>query len=75
MNPIQPATRTQTIKYAVRDILAVAEEAKQAGKQLLYLNIGDPIKFDFETKPVWALSVTLQAYSNSFAYNFQFKSA
>ncbi len=49
MNPIQPATRTQTIKYAVRDILAVAEEAKQAGKQLLYLNIGDPIKFDFET--------------------------
>ena len=35
----------------------------------------DLIKFDFETKPVWALSVTLQAYSNSFAYNFQFKSA
>lgn len=49
MQPIQPAARTRAIKYAVRDILAVADEAKAAGKDLVYLNIGDPNIFDFET--------------------------
>ncbi len=49
MNAIKPATRTETIQYAVRDILDVADEARAAGKELLYLNIGDPIQFDFET--------------------------
>jgi alanine-synthesizing transaminase len=49
--PIVPARRTENIKYAVRDILLVAEKARQAGRELLYLNIGDPNKFDFETPP------------------------
>ena len=46
---IKPARRTENIKYAVRDILLVAEEARAAGKKMLFLNIGDPIKFDFKT--------------------------
>ena len=49
--PIVPAKRTLNVKYAVRDILLVAEQAKQAGRELLYLNIGDPNKFDFVTPP------------------------
>jgi alanine-synthesizing transaminase len=46
---IKPAERSQNVEYAIRDILKIAEEAKAAGKQLLYLNIGDPIAFDFKT--------------------------
>ncbi|OFZ23166.1 MAG: aminotransferase [Bdellovibrionales bacterium GWB1_55_8] len=49
MKPIAPAYKTENIKYAVRDILLVADQAKAAGKKLLYLNIGDPILFDFKT--------------------------
>ncbi|HDS30806.1 MAG TPA: aminotransferase class I/II-fold pyridoxal phosphate-dependent enzyme [Firmicutes bacterium] len=46
---IEPARRTLEMKYAVRDVLCYAEEAKKAGLELLYLNIGDPNKFDFVT--------------------------
>ena len=46
---IQPATRTADVRYAVRDILMVAEKARAAGRELLYLNIGDPLKFDHAT--------------------------
>lgn len=46
---IAPAERTHGVTYAVRDILLVADEAKAKGLDLLYLNIGDPLKFDFAT--------------------------
>ncbi|UCD75298.1 MAG: aminotransferase class I/II-fold pyridoxal phosphate-dependent enzyme [Phycisphaerales bacterium] len=46
---ITPAHRTRDIKYAVRDIVVLAEEAKKAGKDMMYLNIGDPNIFDFIT--------------------------
>ncbi len=49
--PIAPAQRTLEIRYAVRDILLVAQKAQKAGRELLYLNIGDPNKFDFQTPP------------------------
>jgi alanine-synthesizing transaminase len=44
---IKPAERTENITYAVRDIILIANEAEKAGKELLYLNIGDPNLFDF----------------------------
>ncbi len=46
---IQPAARTHKVEYAIRDILIFADEARAAGKQLLYLNIGDPMVFDYQT--------------------------
>jgi alanine-synthesizing transaminase len=46
---IRPAERTHNVEYAIRDILLVADKAKAAGKELLYLNIGDPMIFDFRT--------------------------
>ncbi len=46
---LRPADRTQKVEYAIRDILKKAEEAKTAGKKLLYLNIGDPMVFDYKT--------------------------
>lgn len=45
---IKAAVRTEKITYAVRDILSVANEAAKAGKEMLYLNIGDPNIYDFE---------------------------
>jgi len=44
---IVPAARTEHIKYAVRDVVLLAEQAAAAGKEMLYLNIGDPNLFDF----------------------------
>lgn len=46
---IVPAHRTFDVKYAVRDIVVVAMETAKTGKEMLYLNIGDPNLFDFET--------------------------
>lgn len=45
---IKPAVRTNNITYAIRDILLVADEVAKTGKELLYLNIGDPNIYDFE---------------------------
>jgi len=45
---IKPAVRTENITYAVRDIIVLANEVAKTGKEMLYLNIGDPNLFDFE---------------------------
>lgn len=46
---IQPADRTEGIRYAVRDIVVLAKQVAATGRDMLYLNIGDPNQFDFET--------------------------
>ncbi len=46
---IEPAVRTEHIKYAVRDIVVIADETRRTGKEMLYLNIGDPNQYDFRT--------------------------
>ena len=49
--PIVPAKRTENIRYAVRDVVVLAEVVAASGKQMSYLNIGDPNLFDFQTPP------------------------
>ena len=44
---IVPANRTTNITYAVRDIVVLANEVAKSGKEMLYLNIGDPNIYDF----------------------------
>jgi alanine-synthesizing transaminase len=39
------------VRYAIRDVVVVAEQARKAGKQLIPLNIGDPLLYDFPTPP------------------------
>jgi alanine-synthesizing transaminase len=39
----------RTIEYAIRDILVHAKQLAKPGKKIYYLNIGDPVAFDFET--------------------------
>ena len=60
MNQIKPAFRTFQVEYAIRDIVEASEEAKKAGKDLIYLNIGDPIKYGFKT-PDSIIEVVCQA--------------
>ena len=39
------------MEYAIRDVIVKAEELRRSGKKILYLNIGDPVKYGFETPP------------------------
>ncbi len=48
---IRPSKRTEQIRYAIRDVMLIAEQARAAGKKLLSLNIGDPLLYDFPTPP------------------------
>ena len=41
--------RTHGVEYAIRDITTYARKYKASGKEIIYLNIGDPVKFDFKT--------------------------
>jgi len=57
---IIPAKRTENITYAVRDVVVLANEVAKTGKEMLYLNIGDPNLFDFEP-PKHLVEATYQA--------------
>jgi len=46
---LKQAPRVQQLEYAIRDISAEARKQAALGKDLIWLNIGDPNKFDFET--------------------------
>ncbi len=48
---ILAATRLEHVRYAIRDLAVLAEQLEREGKQILPLNIGDPLKFDFRTPP------------------------
>ncbi len=51
LQKVIPSRRTQNIEYAIRDIVVEAEKRKARGGDLIYLNIGDPVLFDFRTPP------------------------
>jgi len=57
---INPAHRTENITYAVRDIVVLANQIAKTGKEMLYLNIGDPNLFDWEP-PKHLIEATYQA--------------
>jgi len=62
---IKPAVRTNNITYAVRDIVVLANEVAKTGKEMLYLNIGDPNLFDF-APPKHMVDATYQAMLNNY---------
>ncbi|GAB4160353.1 MAG: pyridoxal phosphate-dependent aminotransferase [Planctomycetota bacterium] len=45
----QAAARTHEVRYAIRDIVLEAKKVEATGKKVLYLNIGDPIAYDWST--------------------------
>jgi alanine-synthesizing transaminase len=46
---LKVSDRTHGVEYAIRDITAYANKFRAQGKEIIYLNIGDPVKFDFPT--------------------------
>lgn len=45
------ARRLEHVRYAIRDLAELADEVAWQGKEILPLNIGDPLQFDFRTPP------------------------
>ena len=46
---VKVARRAAEIQYAIRDVVVPARELEKKGRRILYLNIGDPLKYDFDT--------------------------
>jgi len=46
---IKVTERVRTIEYAIRDVIVHAKRLARTGKKIFYLNIGDPVAFDFDT--------------------------
>jgi alanine-synthesizing transaminase len=46
---LKVSERTCGVEYAIRDIISYARAYETTGKPITYLNIGDPVKYDFVT--------------------------
>ncbi|HEY6757236.1 MAG TPA: aminotransferase class I/II-fold pyridoxal phosphate-dependent enzyme [Nitrososphaera sp.] len=46
---LKVSDRTHGVEYAIRDIITHARKYQASGKEIIYLNIGDPVRFDFKT--------------------------
>lgn len=46
---IKISERLGRVEYAIRDIILHAREYQKTGRKIIYLNIGDPVAFDFKT--------------------------
>jgi alanine-synthesizing transaminase len=49
MTKVKVTERVQGIEYAIRDVIVHARQVAKTGKKIFYLNIGDPVAFDFDT--------------------------
>jgi tyrosine/nicotianamine family aminotransferase len=59
----------QDIEYAIRDVIVHAKQVERTGKKIFYLNIGDPVAFDFDTPPhiKQALISAVEGGANAYA--------
>jgi alanine-synthesizing transaminase len=57
--------RVQNLEYAIRDVVGHAKQLEKKGKDVIYLNIGDPLLFDFET-PAHIKEALIQAVRDDF---------
>lgn len=69
LREILAANRLEHVRYAIRDLAVVAEQLAREGKEILPLNIGDPLKFDFLTPPhlVEAVAKAMRDGKNGYA--------
>ncbi len=77
MKPVIPAKRTENVTYAIRDVVVEADKLKKQGKRILYLNIGDPNVFDFETPKhmIEAVNKAMLANKNGYAHSLGLEEA
>lgn len=64
LKKIVPAYKTENVKYAIRDIIVLANEVAKSGKKMFYLNIGDPNIFDHVT-PDTVIDATIKALKSN----------
>ncbi len=62
---IIPSHRTENVTYAVRDIVVLAKKTAALGKEMMWLNIGDPLKYDFKT-PMHMIEAVSKAMNEGF---------
>jgi len=55
------------VEYAIRDITIHARRYEKSGRKIIYLNIGDPVKYDFPT-PDHIKKALIDAILNNFNY-------
>jgi alanine-synthesizing transaminase len=69
LREILAAARLEHVHYAIRDLAVVAEQLARQGKEILPLNIGDPLKFDFATPPhlIEAVAKAMRDGKNGYA--------
>lgn len=46
---VRVTERARMIEYAIRDVIVHAKQVAKTGRKIYYLNIGDPVAFDFDT--------------------------
>jgi alanine-synthesizing transaminase len=66
---IYASNRTKKITYAIRDVVVEAKKLEKLGKKIIYLNIGDPLKYDFET-PKHMIEAIEKNWHKSSSYAF-----
>jgi len=49
LTKVEATERVRKIEYAIRDVVVHAKQVAKTGKKIYYLNIGDPVAFDFDT--------------------------
>jgi len=66
---LRPSRRAEGVEYAIRDVIAKAEEVRRTGKRIIHLNIGDPVKYGFDTPPhiKQAMKKAIDAGSNYYS--------
>jgi alanine-synthesizing transaminase len=64
---LKVSNRTSEVEYAIRDIIVHAREYEKSGRQIIYLNIGDPVKYDFKT-PDHIKQALIDSVSHDFNY-------
>jgi aspartate/methionine/tyrosine aminotransferase len=64
---LKVSERTSGVEYAIRDIILHARQYQNAGKQIIYLNIGDPVKYGFRT-PEHIKHALIEAVNNNENY-------
>lgn len=66
---VKVTERSKAIEYAIRDVIVNAGPITKTGKKMLYLNIGDPVAFDFPTPQhiKQALIDAVQSGNNNYA--------
>lgn len=69
VHEILAATRLERVRYAIRDLAVLAEQVAREGRTVLPLNIGDPLKFDFQTPPelIEAVAQAMRDGKNGYA--------